>query len=431
MSNDKAIASATATLRNLLINGVGISNVTVRPLDLARKNLSGDSVNLFLYQTTINSAWRNQDMPRQVKPGETGQPPLPLCLNYLVTAYAANETETKSQELLGRAMSVLHDHPVLDADEIKATLGDVPDGNLHEQIERVRITPQMLSLEEVSKLWAAFQTNYRLSAAYQLSVVLIESTRATRSPLPVLTRGEDDRGVRTLLGGLPILEELRFPVSGTFDLTIPPTREGIKQTRSLAAAQLGDQFALLGHNFGGDSVRVFWQHQSTEQKFEASIVSASDSFIVAQLPKPNDLSDPQDPQSPPLNDVCSAGFYLLTVSLKRGVVETSSNALMLPLAPTITIAPTNAVAGDIDLTVTTTPKVQLGQRAALLFQDGEMVAPAVTQPEAKLKFKLKNVPKGNPGEFVVRLRIDGVDSLPLDRQSTAPKFADSQVLKVS
>ena len=53
---------------------------------------------------------------------------------------------------------------------------DVPGSNLHEQIERVRITPQPLSLEEISKLWAAFQTNYRLSAAYQAAVILIEST---------------------------------------------------------------------------------------------------------------------------------------------------------------------------------------------------------------------------------------------------------------
>ena len=47
----------------------------------------------------------------------------------------------------------------------------------HEQIERVRITPQPLSVDELSKLWTAFQTHFRISAAYQVSVVLIESTR--------------------------------------------------------------------------------------------------------------------------------------------------------------------------------------------------------------------------------------------------------------
>jgi len=283
----------------------------------------------------------------------------------------------------------------------------------------------------MSKLWAAFQTNYRLSAAYQLSVVLIESTRPTKSPLPVLTRGQDDRGVRTLLGGLPMLEELRFPLAGTFDLTTPPTAETIRQTQTLPAAQLGDQIALLGQNLNGDTVRIVWQRQGPEQQFEASVLVASDSFIIAQLPKPTDLSDPQDAGSPLMSQACGAGFYLVTVIVKRSGIESSSNALMLALAPAITIAPTTAAAGDIDLTVTATPMIQVGQRAALLFRDGEIVAPQVAQPEANLKFKLKGVPKSNPGEYVVRLRVDGVDSVPLDRQAKTPKFADTQILKVT
>jgi hypothetical protein len=47
---------------------------------------------------------------------------------------------------------------------------------LHEQVERVRITLQPLTLEEVAKLWNVFQTPYRISVAYEVSVVLIEST---------------------------------------------------------------------------------------------------------------------------------------------------------------------------------------------------------------------------------------------------------------
>ena len=46
-------------------------------LDKARNgNNTANQLNLFLYQTMVNAAWRNMDMPRQVKPGETGQPPL-------------------------------------------------------------------------------------------------------------------------------------------------------------------------------------------------------------------------------------------------------------------------------------------------------------------------------------------------------------------
>ncbi|TAH49047.1 MAG: DUF4255 domain-containing protein [Chloroflexota bacterium] len=432
MSNYKALASATATLRNLLIGGLGINDVTARPLDLARKNLTGDSVNIFLYQTAINAAWRNQEMPQQVKAGETGQPPLPLCLYYLVTAYSGDESEIKSQEMLGKAMSILHDHPLLDADEIKATLGDVPDSTLHEQIERVRITPQALTLEEVSKLWAAFQINYRLSAAYQLSVVLIESTRPTRSPLPVLTRGKDDRGVRSVVGGLPILDTLRVPLAGTFDLTKLPTAEQMQFVQALPAAQWGDQVALIGQNLNGDTVSVTLQRQGKPEQLDAQVVFASESLIIAQLPKPTDLSDPQNAQSQTVGEVYPAGFYLVTAFVKRGEeVASSSNALMLALAPTITFTPTSAAAGNIQLTVTSAPLIQPGQRASLLVRDGEIVATASTQPEANLTFNLNNVPKSNPGEYLVRLRVDGVDSIPLDRQAKTPKFVDSQILKVT
>src|SRR5262249_23836140 len=219
MSNAFAIAATTATLRSLLARGLGISHVTVRSLDNARKDITTDHVNLFLYQTLPNAAWRNMDMPRQLKPGETGQPPLPLTLYYLLTAYSDDMDDTGSHRLLGQAMSIFHDHPLLGADEIKnatSTTTDLADSNLHEQIDRVRITLQPLTIEEMSKLWSPFQTQYRLSAAYQVSVILIESTRPVRSPLPVLTRGRDDRGVTSVTGGLPALDEVRVPFSGVF-----------------------------------------------------------------------------------------------------------------------------------------------------------------------------------------------------------------------
>ncbi len=50
----------------------------------------------------------------------------------------------------------------------------------------MRITLQPLSVEEISKLWTAFQTQFRTSVSYQVSVVLIESQRPAKTPLPVL-----------------------------------------------------------------------------------------------------------------------------------------------------------------------------------------------------------------------------------------------------
>jgi hypothetical protein len=428
MSNSLAIAAVTVTLRGLLMRGLGIPDVTVKPLDTARKGLNTDQVNLFLYQTAIDAAWRNQDMPRQIKPGETGQPALPLCLYYLVTAYGEGDDEPKAQKLLGQAMRVLYDHPLLGAEEIQqATEADMAASNLHEQIERVRITPQPLSLEEVSKLWAAFQTNYRLSAAYQAAVVLIESTRSTRTPLPVLTRGKDDRGVRTQLGGLPIIDEIRVPLSGHFVTSDAPTIAEVQLSKALPSAQLGDEVALIGQNFSGDNVRVVLERQRSGESFEPQILKRSDQVIIIKLPPPGDPNDPQSATA-----TRPTGFYLTTViSQRTEEPDRVSNMFVLALAPAISLSPLQAAPGNIRLTVTTAPMVQPGQRAALLFRNGESVAQPVAQPTDKLVFDLKNIPAGQPGEYVVRLRVDGVDSIPIDRQGLTPKFADNQILKVT
>jgi hypothetical protein len=93
------------------------------------------------------------DIPDQVRPGESGMPPLPLNLYYIVTAYGADgkDAEILGHILLGRAMSFLHDHPLLGALEIEeATQSFLPansDSELQHQIDRVRITPQPMSLE--------------------------------------------------------------------------------------------------------------------------------------------------------------------------------------------------------------------------------------------------------------------------------------------
>src|SRR5688572_24097327 len=97
MSNSLAVATVTATIRNLLFAGVNQdlagTSVTTRPPDRARVSSTGNQLNLFLYQTGIEAAWRNEDMPGKVKPGEIGTPPMPLTLFYLLTAYSDTDDD--------------------------------------------------------------------------------------------------------------------------------------------------------------------------------------------------------------------------------------------------------------------------------------------------------------------------------------------------
>ena len=410
MSNSLAISAVTATLRNLLTQGVQAdlpdATVTTRPPDKARNNNTGNQINLFLYQTLLNAAWLNMDMPRQTKPGETGHPPLALNLYYLITAYGASDDDGNSHRLLGRAMSVLHDHPLLDADEIQAALAG---SDLHQQVERVRITPQPLSLEELSKLWTTFQTQYRISAAYQVAVVLIESTRPARTPLPVLTRGPDDSG----------------PVAQADVIPPFPTIEQIILPQNQTSAQLNDQLIIEGHHLAGEvvMVRLTTTRLPTPRDIVVPAADRSDTQIKVRWPN--------EPANLP------AGFYTLSVTIMpagKPAEARATNEAPILLAPKITSAMPMNVArvnvnpqttrGDATINLTCSPEVRAAQRVTLGLGDHEVIADAHPTQTNALTFNVKQI---GAGEYRVRLRVDGVDSPLVDRTDPQkPKFDETQ-----
>lgn len=201
MSNALGIAAVTAVLKDLLKTGIAdraltgiVGEVIVSALPPDRLLVEGQPetgrLNLFMYKVTPNQGWRNAAVPARDAAGQRiGSPPLALDLHYLVTAYGAAEFE--GEILLGYAMQILHDTPVLTRESIRRTLapavsmtpgGAVPlsgliASELAEQAEQIRITPQTTSAEEMSNLWAAIRSHYRPSAAYLASVVMIESRR--------------------------------------------------------------------------------------------------------------------------------------------------------------------------------------------------------------------------------------------------------------
>lgn len=425
MSNALAIAAVTTTLRNLLqqrfdTDGSGGVTVTTRPLDKVRdNNNNGNQVNLFLYQTQINAAWRNMDIPTQVKPGETGQSPLALNLYYLLTAYAQNDDfpDPISHRLLGQAMSVFHDYPILSSEDIKTALPD------YDQVERVRITSQPLSLDELSKLWTTFQTQYRISAAYEVAVVLIESTRPTKVPLPVLARGVGDQGVASqasLIPPYPALTAVNFTAIEEARLKLPAYQASLLQK---PAASLGDSLTLTGYNLDG-AVSVLFSHpQLNEPNLIA--IAASD-----QTPTELKLKLPDQPDQWP------AGFYTVTAVVSQMGQSRTSNGLPLPLAPKIEAIAARRENTDpndpntdpnkpnnVILTVTCRPQIFAGQRASLVLNtqnpalamvsDRELPARSNSMPPNTLECELGNIPAG-PYKVRPRLRVDGVDSLIVD-----------------
>jgi Pvc16 N-terminal domain len=425
MSNPLAIAAVTATLRNLLIEGFSADDfgdnvsVTTQPLDKARgtnTNLASQ-VNLFLYQTQISAAWRNMDMPGQVKPGESGFAPLGLNLYYLLTAYGPDENDVSllGHQLLGRAMSILHDNPILDAAQIEAAL---PLNDLHRQLERVRIIPQSLSVEDISKLWMTFQTQYRTSTVYEVSVVLIESKRPTRTPLPVLQRGRADQGVDVTASATPFLQEVRL-------------------ANRKPAAELGDRLTLVGEQLdGGDTLMVQLNHPFLQ--IPLSLIPLPErkaTELQVQLPSPRDM--------PEVAGRWLAGFFTLSLRVERpNLPAWTTNEISLKLAPSIVITAPVAVnegeipeapTGDVVIELTCIPQVRPDQRVILLFGDRQVAAqPIAAATDATTPTTLTFVvPSAVPGTYTLRLRVDGVDSMPIDFDTRPPQFANNQKVKIN
>jgi hypothetical protein len=394
MSNNAAIAAVTATLTNMLQAAVAADpvvssgTVTTRPPDKARQGAPVNQVNLFLYRTVIDAAWRNQDPP-SIRPGESGQPPLPLVLSYLITAYGEDDDEILAHRLLGIAMGVLNDRPVLSRALIASAL-PAPGSGLENQVERVRITPDPQDQDEISRMWTTFSIGYRLSVFYHASVVLIDSTRPVVAAPPVLVRGRGDTG--------PVAAAAQYP---QLQLALPPNGQ--------PAAQPGDVLTLTGSQLAAvTGVQV--SHPLAAEPVTLEPLSRAASELTVQLPAPAQL---------PVGMATVTAMFDARQDQANGAgaVTFSSNAVPVALAPRlVSDAPLSVklvAGGPTPLTVTCAPAVQPEQTIALIV--GSTLVPSGPVPVAtsQLSFSLQGF---TTGSYLLRIRIDQTDSIPVSSQ---------------
>jgi hypothetical protein len=200
MSDFLAIGGASETMRLLLEdrmelpNGLNSLDVTIGAPRPGNHNqpASAESprVNLFLYRVGENGALKNQEIPGRGTSSGYGTPPLSLELFYLVTGHGstmqgAEFDETPAHFLLGSAMRVLHDFPMVTGALLSARppAGEpILHPSLRDDFERLKITLDPVSLEDLSKVWTALTLPFRVAAAYHVSLVQIESRRRRTFP---------------------------------------------------------------------------------------------------------------------------------------------------------------------------------------------------------------------------------------------------------
>lgn len=436
MSNALAIAGVSAVLKDLLDSGlidhqvtdVLGAGVTVSSLAPDVVPLEGDAaaprLNLFLYQVTPNAAWRNVDLPSRDASGRrVNNPPLALDLHYLLTAYGI--AELQAEVLLGYGMQLLHENPVLLREAIRTALNPSPvsgallpsvyqalrSADLAEQVEMLKITPSTMNAEEMSRLWSALQAHYRPTAAFQVSVVLIDPQGAAISPLPVLTRGrrvpglERDEGVIVTPGLVPPYPTLESTLADTH--ATPST------------LQLGEAVTVRGHHLAGTTRAIMLRNDRFGVEHEIAVADDTDeATFVFNVPNlPADLP---------------VGIYQLELRvLRSGEAEPrTSNPLPVALAPAITsfppIAMTRSAANVLSVRIGCQPEVRVGQKVALMMDTREAPAQPFAANTATLDFEFGDAPPAG-GTPLLRLKTDGIESIVVNRGARPPAFFNHRI----
>ncbi len=384
MSNYLAIATVTAALQQVLhtpvSNAVGSAMVGFNRPDAS--TATTPLVNIFLYQITPNAAYRNADLPTRRSDGSLSQrPQAAFDLHYLFT-FHGNDAQLEPQRLLGAVATTLHSQPLLSNDNINsavATFGFLAGSGVDSQIERVRFTPTALSLEEFSKLWSVFfQVEYTLSAVYQASVVLMESSD-TPVPAP------------------PVIQP---------NLYVVPFRSPyVSQIVSQDGKPITSTSTILiqGTHLANPNTFVFLEDQ------ELSPTVIADTQLTLPIP-------------PGLH----AGVKALQVLQKldmgtpaathRGFESNVAPFVLHPTVQSATASPAPSPPGGTNVTVTLKPNIGIGQRAVLLLNNVSGATPVAfsstatvsTADSNQIVLNISNVPTGS---YLVRVQVDGAESL--------------------
>ena len=352
MSNYQAIATITAALGDIVHKAAenALSSTVTLHFDrpTAPTSASERKVHVYLYQVTPNAALRNNDLPNRDSTGRlVRRPQAALNLHYLLSFYGDQST-LEPDRMLGAVVRDLHSQPELSAQDISNAIGsrsELTGSDLASASEHIKFVPSPISLDEFSRLWSVMvQTPHVPSLVYQGSVVLIDADESPAAALPVLKRGENDKGVDTRIGPFPRLDSWwAGDAAAAGHVPRPP---------SFPVVQLGTRLILEGTNLGGDSATLVFSHSRlvvTDIELPATQGGGGRELRV-------DL-----PDDTPAQSAWAAGIYTVTARLQRGSTEQPSNVIPIALAPHVTGIQPNPAArdsnGDVQLDITCHPNI--------------------------------------------------------------------------
>jgi hypothetical protein len=397
----------SAALRRILgealvtVPAGGVENArvtTLRPDMLAAADGDARGINVFLYQVATNAALAGNMLPARRGDGSLLNPPgQAFDLHYLLT-FSGDENALEPQRMLGAAVTALVADPVLDRqrlrDIIAAAIAEDPAtwqqfSDLPDQVELVRFSPLQLNLDEIFRLWSTFlQSPYRLSVTYRASVVLLDADLPTRPALPVLTRGADAAALNIPMVSRVVAE------SGPADPIVP-----------------GSTIRIEGQRLRGTYV-------TRVRLDDAEVPVPADGLTGTRLTLPLPAATP-------------AGLHGLQVLHPRLVgtppeERAGAESAVVPLLVRPALGAVTAAAGAagaVEITVPVQPPAGRTQRVVLLLNEHHppadrvarayaftvpLPAPDAPQTADRVTVTVTGVV---PGTYVVRLQVDGAQSV--------------------
>jgi Pvc16 N-terminal domain len=167
MSSSTAIGDVTRSLAELLTNeqnpkdsfGISLKSPADEEIDENRPIL-----NLYLFRIEENPFAKNRNW-QPVANDALHKTPLSLNLFYVITPYAKEQED--GHRVLGEAMRIFYDYAIIEP----ALLGQP----LEFTADPLKLDLCSFGLEDLTRVWNAFNKPYQLSVCYQVRIVFIDS----------------------------------------------------------------------------------------------------------------------------------------------------------------------------------------------------------------------------------------------------------------
>lgn len=388
MTNTLGPAALTATLRHRLDGALNAAAARNEGVTGAR-TFSGPpggphpgataGAFVYLYRTAEHPNWRNDDVPTRDENGNTrAQPTTPLVLRYLISTFG-DEAALEPTRVMGVIAAYLHAFPVITPAMIQAAAGSgqfafMANADLDEQQEHVRLSRVPLDDEGLDRIWSMLPAaTFALSAVYDASLILVQEPVTTGAAMPVLRRGALVTTTRR-----PVIHSVR--AVGGPDVAI----------------RVGTQVEVRGEFLRSDAMRV---------EMDGVAVPA------ASIDAPSD-----DRLSFPIPAGTLAGARLVRVVHDLGALPPSATTFEAVSDPAVVlvrpeITSVQKVGGNVRVTLATALGVDQSREILLNRQGGTeaVVRQAVTVNPTRIRTPLAGLA---PGTYLVRVRIDGVESVP-------------------